>query len=132
MQDKLGFGGAPYIRVFSFDCQLLCLMNIVWSLSFSLICMRWFYTWANFVSMIVRYYLLPRYTLIPTLPIFIHDSLYYLIISLVSIDFLINCHTCFTLFSRDLIIGLREVLWLTHHHTFPISNLTFGSDFGFP
>ena len=29
------------------------------------------------------------------------DSFYYLIISLVSINFLINCHTCFTLFSKD-------------------------------
>ena len=38
---------------------------------------------------------------------------YYLIISLVSIDLLINCHTCFTLFSKNLIIGLRRVLRLT-------------------
>ena len=40
-----------------------------------------------------------------------HDSFYYLIISLVSIDFLINCHICLTLFSRDLIIGLRGLTW---------------------
>ena len=67
--------------------------------------------------MIVHYYLLLRYDLTPTLLIFMHDSLYYLIISLVSIDFLINCHTCLTLFSRDFIIGFRGVLRLTIVHS---------------
>ena len=51
--------------------------------------------------MIALYYLLLRYDLIHTLLILMHHSIYYLIILLVSIDFLINCHTCFTLFSRD-------------------------------
>ena len=51
--------------------------------------------------MIVHYYLLLRYDLTPILLILMHDSFYYLIISLVFINFFINCHTCFTIFSRD-------------------------------
>ena len=98
---SIGLWWRPYIWVFSLDCQLLCLMNIVWSLSCSLICMWWFYTWANFGFMIVHYYLLSRYTLIPTLSILIHDSFYYLIISVLLINFLINCHIYLTLFSRN-------------------------------
>ena len=42
--------------------------------------------------MIAHCYLLLRDDLIPTLFILMHDSFYYLIILLVSIDFLINCY----------------------------------------
>ena len=63
--------------------------------------------------MIAHYYFMLRYDLTPILFIFMHDLFYYLIILLVSIDFLINCHTCFTLFSKDLIIGFKWMLRLT-------------------
>ena len=52
-----------------------------------------------------HYDLLLSYDLTPTLLILMHDSFYYLIISLISIDFFINCHTCFTLFSIDSFLG---------------------------
>ena len=58
------------------------------------------------VSMIGHYYLLLRYDLTPVLFIFIYDSFYYLIISLVFIDFLVNRHVCFTLISRDPFLGV--------------------------
>ena len=102
---SIGLWWGPYIWVFSSNCQLLYLMNIVRSLSCSLICIWLFYIWTNLVSMIAHYYLLLRYDFIPTLIIFMHDSFYYLIISLVSIDFFINCHTCFTLFSINPFLG---------------------------
>ena len=51
--------------------------------------------------MIAHYYLMLMFDLIPTLLILMHDCFYYLIILLVFIDFFINCHTYFTLFSRD-------------------------------
>ena len=53
----------------------------------------------------LHYVLLLRYDLTPTLLILMHDSFYYLTISLVYIDFLINCCICLTLFSRDLFLG---------------------------
>ena len=61
-----------YIWVFSFDYQLLCLMNIVWFLPCYLICMWLFYTWVNLISMITYYYLLLWYALTPIL--FIYSS----------------------------------------------------------
>ena len=82
----IGLWWGAHIWVFSFDCQLLCLMSIVWSLSCSLICMWWFYTWVNPIFMIAHYYLLSRYTSTPTLLTFTCDSFYYLIISLVLIS----------------------------------------------
>ena len=52
---SIGLWWGPYIWVFSSNCQLLCLMNFDWSLSYSLICLWWFYAWANLISMIVHY-----------------------------------------------------------------------------
>ena len=80
--------------------------------------------------MIAHYYLLPRYDLTPTLFILIHDSFYYLII-LVFIDFLVNCHVCLTLFSRDFVFRNLEGCFRYFYHTFPMSNLTPGPDLVF-
>ena len=51
------------------------------------------------------------------------DLFYYSIILLISIDFLVNCLACFTLFSRDPFLATQRGV-MTHHHTFPIANLT--------
>ena len=126
MQDQLDFGGGLTYEFFSFDCRLSRLMDITWSLACSLICIWWFYVWANLVSMIAHYYLLPRYAPTPTLLILMHDLFYYLIISLVSITFLVNCHVCFTLFSRDLFLGVvRSLSYLSNKQPDPRPHFGF-------
>ena len=80
--------------------------------------------------MISYYYWLPRYDLTPTLFIFIYDSFYYFII-LVSIDLLVNCHVCLTLFSRDFVFRDLEGCFRYFYRTFPMSNLTPGPDLVF-
>ena len=75
------------------------------------------------------HYLLLRYDPTPTLLILMHDSFYYLIISLISINFFINFHTCFTLFSRPVFMDLGGCYGL--YRTFPTSNLTPGPRLGF-
>ena len=62
--------------------------------------------------------------------LFVIITCFWYIIILVSIDLLVNCHVCFTLFSRDSFLrGLKGCYGL--YCTFPISNLTPEPRFGF-
>ena len=73
--------------------------------------------------MIAHYYLLLRYDLTPTLLIIMHDVFYYLIISLVFIDFLTNNHTCFTFYYQRPRYKAQKGATV-FNRTFLISNLT--------
>ena len=62
--------------------------------------------------------------------LFIIITCFWFMIILVSINLLVNCHVCFTLFSRDSFLrGLKGCYGL--YCTFPISNLTPEPRFGF-
>ena len=120
MQDKLGFGGSPTYDLYWLSIVMLNVYCLIFVLLFDMHVIILYLS----VSMIAHYYLLPRYTLTPTLLILIHDSFYYLIILLVSINFLVNYHVYFTLLSRDELRGVFR----SFYRTFSISNLTSGPD----
>ena len=123
----MSFGGDPTYDLFWLSTAILNEYYLIFVLLFDMHVI--FYIWVNLVFMIVHYYSLLRYDFTLTLFIFMHDSFYYLIISLISINFFINFHTCFTLFSRPVFMDLGGCYGL--YRTFPTSNLTPGPRLGF-
>ena len=106
MQNQLGFGGGPtFITFLSKIIQVNSMIDIVW---FWLVLCEIFYTYHCALT------LFHDNSLLPTTKVNSHSHFVYLYVImtfflstffLVSISFLVNCHVCFTLFSRDQFLG---------------------------
>ena len=131
MQNKLGFGGGPTFITFLLTIiQMNYMIDIVW---FWLVLCEIFYIYHCTLTLFHDSALLPIVKVRSRthfVYLFVIMTCFWSMIILVSIDFLINCHVCLTLFSRDPFLGtLRGVS--VFHRTFSIGNLTFELDFGF-
>ena len=125
----MGFGGGPtFITFLSKIIQVNYVINfdlVLCEIFFTLVIVHWPCFHDNTLLFATRVHSYPHFVYY-----FVIMTCFWTLIILVSIDFLVNCHACFTLFSRDPFFKSLEGCY-SLYHTFPISNLIPEPSFGF-
>ena len=106
MQNQLGFGGGTtFLTFLSKIIQVNCMIDIIW---FLLVLCKIFYTYNCTLTLFhdsVLLHVVKVHSHSYFVYLFVTMTCFWSIIILVSIDFLVNYHICFTLFSIDPFLG---------------------------